>query len=305
MGLLECDDGERFRLWGDHLVGRGPDAALRLDDSSISWRHASLRWTGKVWELLDLASLNGTFLGGKRLEAGVRMPLRVGAELRFGECPRVFELVDDDPPLPTAVALDTGERVALQDGMIGLPDQSAPEVAIYCDVDGRWLAECSDRVWAPAQDEVIEAGGRSFRFERGAVVFSTSATRGHLMTPGQLALEFEVSRNEEHVGITVVHDSARVSLRPRAHGYMLLTLARLRIEDQLDPDLAVESHGWVEQGRLLKMLATTSAQLALDIYRARRQFGDAGVVDSAHIIERRPDSRELRLGVEHLTVRVA
>ena len=51
------------------------------------------------------------------------------------------------------------------------------------------------------------------------------------------------------------------------------------------------------------MLATTPAQLALDIYRARRQFDGAGVLDSAQVIERRAQSRELRIGVERLSVK--
>jgi hypothetical protein len=102
-----------------------------------------------------------------------------------------------------------------------------------------------------------------------------------------------------------VHHGKRTSLRPRAHTYLLLTLARLRLEDQSRAELPASSHGWIEQARLLKMLATTPAQLALDIYRARRQFSDAGVVDSAQLVERRASSRELRLGVDTVAVEVA
>jgi hypothetical protein len=53
---------------------------------------------------------------------------------------------------------------------------------------------------------------------------------------------------------------------------------------------------------LLRMLATNLAQLTLDIYRARRQFADAGVVDSAQLVERRTSSRELRIGVESISI---
>jgi hypothetical protein len=122
------------------------------------------------------------------------------------------------------------------------------------------------------------------------------------LTPGALELEFRVSRNEEQVDLCIVHAGQRSALKPRAHTYLLLTLARLRLQDQADAALPVSSHGWVEQARLLKMLAQNLPQLTLDIYRARRQFSDAGVVDSAQLIERRATSRELRLGVEHLSV---
>ncbi len=52
------------------------------------------------------------------------------------------------------------------------------------------------------------------------------------------------------------------------------------------------------------MLATSPSQLALDIYRARQQFSDAGVTDSAQLVERRTTSRELRIGVSSITVRI-
>jgi hypothetical protein len=83
---------------------------------------------------------------------------------------------------------------------------------------------------------------------------------------------------------------------------LLLTLARSRLQDQANPELPETSHGWIEQARLLRMLATNLPQLSLDIYRARRQFADAGVVDSAQIIERRASSRELRMGVSQLHI---
>jgi hypothetical protein len=66
--------------------------------------------------------------------------------------------------------------------------------------------------------------------------------------------------------------------------------------------LPLSSQGWIDQERLLKMLATSSAQLALDIYRARRQFDGAGVLDAAQLIERRASSHELRIGVEKLSI---
>lgn len=303
MGALENDQGERCALWADHLVGRAPDAALRLDHASVSWRHASLRWTGRGWELQDLGSLNGTFLNGNRLEPGLRSLLRVGARLRFGDWDSVWLVVDLDPPEAAATALDDGTRVTPLDGLIVLPDPEAPELSLYRQADGTWIAEGPDRVWEPERDEIVVAGNRRFRFEPGAAVHATSTSLHSRLTPGALALEFLVSRNEEQVDLVIVHSGQRTPLKPRAHTYLLLTLARLRVQDQSAPELAITSHGWVEQARLLRMLATSLSQLTLDIYRARRQFTDAGVVDSAQLIERRTSSRELRIGVEQLSVR--
>lgn len=304
MGVLENDQGEHCKLWADHLVGRSPDAALRLDNGAVSWRHASLRWTGRVWELQDLGSLNGTFVNGTRVEPGARTPLRMGTRLRFGDAHSEWLVIDLDPPEAVATALDDGTRVTPQDGLIVLPNVDAPELSLYRRADGVWVAEAPDRVWEPQCDEVVVAAGRRFRFEPGSAVHATSTNLQSRLTPAVIALEFSVSRNEEQVDLSIVHERQRIALRPRAHNYLLLTLARSRVHDQQDAALPDTSHGWVEQGRLLRMLATNLSQLTLDIYRARRQFADAGVVDSAQVVERRTTSRELRIGVEQLTIHV-
>jgi hypothetical protein len=304
VAVLESDQGVPCTLWGDHLVGRAPEAALRLEDQGVSWRHASLRWTGRIWELQDLGSLNGTFVDAQRVDPGARVALRVGAQLRFGDASSLWLVVDLDPPQPTATALDDGTRVSPQDGLIALPNTEAPEVSLYRRADGAWVAEAPDRVWEPQRDEIIQAGGRRFRFEPGSVVHATSTSLRTQPTPRSIALEFSVSRNEEQVDLSIVHAGQRTLLKPRAHSYLLLTLARSRLSDQAGGSLPVTSHGWVEQSRLLRMLATTLPQLTLDIYRARRQFADAGVSDAAQIVERRSSSRELRIGVEQISIRM-
>jgi len=64
------------------VIGRGADAAIRLDDDSLSREHARLVQlpTGEV-ELIDLGSTNGTYLNGMRIE---RSALRVGDRIRIG-----------------------------------------------------------------------------------------------------------------------------------------------------------------------------------------------------------------------------
>ena len=302
VGALENDKGERCSLWADHLVGRAPEAGLRIDRPSVSWRHASIRWTGRGWELQDLGSLNHTYLNGNRIEPGTRSLLRIGSRLRFGDGGSEWLVVDVDPPEAVATALDDNSRISPIDGLIVLPSPDAPEVSLYRQADGTWIAEGPDRVWEPERDEIVQAGGRRFRFEPGSAVHATSTSVRRSVTPGAIALEFLVSRNEEQVDLTIVYGGQRSALKPRAHSYLLLTLARQRLQDQQDPELPATSHGWIEQSRLIKMLATSVSQLALDIYRARRQFSDAGVVDSAQVVERRTTSRELRIGVEKITI---
>src|SRR5688572_8838092 len=57
MAELREESGERCcTLMAEHLIGRGPQCALRLDPKYVSTQHAVIRWSGNGWELIDRAS---------------------------------------------------------------------------------------------------------------------------------------------------------------------------------------------------------------------------------------------------------
>ncbi|QYJ03229.1 FHA domain-containing protein [Nocardioides panacisoli] len=64
------------------LIGRGNDAAIRLDDDYVSTRHARIAASGEQWYVEDLGSTNGTYLGSQRLtqpaEIGIGSQVRIG-----------------------------------------------------------------------------------------------------------------------------------------------------------------------------------------------------------------------------------
>ncbi|MGV1035231.1 MAG: FHA domain-containing protein [Microbacteriaceae bacterium] len=64
--------GARFLLDTDvATVGRHPDADIFLDDVTVSRRHAQFLRDDHTFSVRDLGSLNGTYLGGERIEADV------------------------------------------------------------------------------------------------------------------------------------------------------------------------------------------------------------------------------------------
>ncbi len=80
------DDGGEIRAFaierGWTRIGRSPNADLRLDDPSVSRRHALVvAEPGKPLRVLDDRSLNGVFLNGETVEWA---PLRDGDELAVG-----------------------------------------------------------------------------------------------------------------------------------------------------------------------------------------------------------------------------
>jgi hypothetical protein len=82
---LRDDDGEvrSFQIErGWTRIGRSVAADLRLDDPSVSRRHALIvAEPGKELRVLDDRSLNGVFINGETVEWG---PLRDGDELAIG-----------------------------------------------------------------------------------------------------------------------------------------------------------------------------------------------------------------------------
>jgi len=65
------------------LIGRGNDAAIRLDDDYVSTRHARIVSSGGQWYVEDLGSTNGTYLGSQRLTQPV--PVGLGSQIRIGK----------------------------------------------------------------------------------------------------------------------------------------------------------------------------------------------------------------------------
>lgn len=65
------------------LLGRGTDAAIRLDDDYVSTRHARFATNGEQWFVEDLGSTNGTYLGSQRLTSPT--PIGIGIAVRLGK----------------------------------------------------------------------------------------------------------------------------------------------------------------------------------------------------------------------------
>lgn len=92
--FLVCHDGdEEIKVFpieqGWTRVGRSANADVRLDDPSVSRRHALIVLEGDSLRVLDDRSLNGVFLNGEVVEWG---RLKDGDELTIGRY-RLYTLV--------------------------------------------------------------------------------------------------------------------------------------------------------------------------------------------------------------------
>lgn len=71
-------------------IGRGEGCDFSLGDPSVSKRHVIIQVQGSVYTLIDLDSLNGTFLNDRRLVKGGRERLKHLDEIRVGDTRLLF-----------------------------------------------------------------------------------------------------------------------------------------------------------------------------------------------------------------------
>jgi len=81
---------------GEHFIGRDPEALIRVGSARVSRRHAMIRVRRGEAVIEDLGSKNGTFVGGRRIDAPTRLEDR--AQIQVGSERIVFRAVQ---PLAT------------------------------------------------------------------------------------------------------------------------------------------------------------------------------------------------------------
>lgn len=305
MAELRRFDGSRScLLMPEHLVGRGPQCALRLQAGYVSAQHALIRWDGRSWEIIDRGSRNGTQLNGMPLEPGRAYRLIKEAQILFGHADERWILTSADEPETMAVALDTGQALVASQGLIALPSSNQPLSTLYLDHDATWKLEReSGEVEVVVDGQMIECDGRQFRF---CCPSSASATETVSLSPKRSTptLHFAVSSDEDFVEIELEYAERKVPLGSRSHNYLLLTLARQMLADR-EANLPEASCGWMDKEALADGFKTTPQQVDGEVFRIRKHFAQHGLPESISIIERRPRTKQIRIGLTQLCIQRA
>ncbi|HXX31418.1 MAG TPA: PAS domain S-box protein [Myxococcaceae bacterium] len=239
--------GRIFQLdTAETALGRAPDAEVRLLDDGVSRRHARIVRAGDgSFELHDLASTNGTFHNGVRLEGSVR--LAEGDKIQLGgHCTLRFswkQSAQADDELREALAAARVGTFSLElpgasvawseavEAVVGAPPRSIPRTA-------RPLAEFVDAQDLPRVTAALEhaTAGRhqleaEFRFASPAGAGTWVALRG------------DVLRDEEDVPERVVGTVMDISARKTAE--QELRRQALMFESFNDAVALVDLHGSV------------------------------------------------------------
>lgn len=80
--------GARFLIdQNQSSIGRSTDSQIFLDDVTVSRKHAAIEVEGGVFTLIDLGSLNGTYLNNQSV---AKSALKTGDEIQIGKFHMLF-----------------------------------------------------------------------------------------------------------------------------------------------------------------------------------------------------------------------
>lgn len=300
--ITRQSDGRSFRLGGTTTVGRNPGNDLSLPDPLVSGLHARISFRRGVWSIDDLNSRNGTLVNGDPLRRDKQRTLAKGDAITFGVKREVWVVEQLDAPV--LFARSTHGDVVEGDDLLALPDEQAPQVSVYQRADGQWVAERAGEVVDVDNGHDVAVDGVTWRLHIPNAVTETMENIDFAPGTDDLSLHFSVSTDEEHVELEARMGDRRFDLKSRAHHYLLLTLARARLNDANDPELPLTAQGWLYQDDLARMLRLDDNAIYLAVFRARKQLKKAGIARAASLVERRAGTRQLRIGIADLHVRV-
>ncbi|HET9956013.1 MAG TPA: FHA domain-containing protein [Polyangiaceae bacterium] len=305
--LKQLNGSKSVVLEAASVVGRARGSTLLISEPHVSNQHTLLRWKSNHWELRD-RSHNGTYVNGVRLPTDAPRTLVKGDVLAFGDVSREWVFIDDSPPCVMLVATD-GTTLIAEDDLLGVPSPEHPELTIFCDSDGVWKLEANDGATSVLENGTeFTCAGQKWRFCCPQEDEST-LTAEHIPSSRQNqaeaspVLHFLVSADEEYVELRLEYDSNSkvVHLGARNLNYLLLVLARARIED-MSRGLPDTSCGWMYKEDLATSLHMTPTQIDGEVFRIRHHFARFKLKEAALVIERRGRTGQLRIGLRRLRI---
>jgi len=304
MAVLMRPDGKCQTLGFRTLIGRASYCAITLSDPRVSAEHASVYFDKGIWYLRDLASTNGTYLDGMKLDLGRKHALALGALLGFGAPTPAFRFLHDDPPRMRLRNYATATRIEPQLGLVVLPSEERPLVTVFQGLDG-WFEEREGSVRQLADFSELVVEGERWVVELPPASAETAQTglarSGGWANFDDLFLRFDVSRDRESIILSIAAGAETRAVTNRAHHELLLILAEARIESAAAA-VPESEQGWLHIDELCRRVAEDISKVNVDVFRARQQLDQLGVIESHRIIERRPAARQLRIGTSSVAI---
>ncbi len=293
-------------LFKEHTIGRDPRCNSVLTEDSVSRFHARFSWCGSYWSIKDLGSRNGTFINGRKRQAGETHQINAGDRIFFGDRQQEYLLVQDLEPVSCLITSGddgTETRIPLVN-LLPLPSPEAPLCTIFSTKEDRFTMEDeTGAVMVLEHGRKIRTGNTLFEVvlarERNDLE-QTCALESNFAGLRSIHLDIAVAPDEESAEVMLQIGSSRHTLLPKVHFYLLAHLARIRASqttENYDPDKHIfeDGHGWVDCDVICDDLLINREHLAQQVFRVRQDFKKCDPVVAERIIDRRLRGK-LRIG---------
>lgn len=284
----------------NHTFGRDRETNLTyLISPSVSRNHATIAWDGEGWQIKDI-SLNGTYINSIRLPRGQYQPLNLGDKIQFGGLDEtIWEVSNLASPITGLIPMVQGLSFIPLFDIVILP-VDGPEIMVYLSEQSQWISEVDGNGHLLAVGDIVGNAQQRWQFVEGRP--STATAVSNLSPPpNDIKFRFNASQNEEHVSLSLVVDNKNIDMGERNHHYLLLLLARQRLEDS-DKGIDPTEQGWIDKDMLIKMTGFIEQHINIQIYRFRKQVASLSPHSTTlhQIIERRPG--ELRFAYKDIII---
>lgn len=286
--LRNITTGKTLQLKSNHVFGRSSSNVDTIfDDKRISQIHASIRFEKQGWRVID-HSRNGTRINGRRINSANGKQVSRLDKIDFlndHEC--TWQLDDDSPPETFLEAISANVCDITLQHMTLLPNENKPAALLYKLSELKWVFSLDDKEQLLNDGDLISLNDdKTWRLHIEHPIQQTQDIEQEKnIYINNCCFEFTVSADEEHTTLTIHINNTQIHLGERIYHYILLTLARKKLED-FERGIQEESQGWINVEELLRLLRVDCYYLNTQIYRLRKQV-EKSVGFSLDVFERR------------------
>ncbi|MDQ7779453.1 MAG: trypsin-like peptidase domain-containing protein [Planctomycetota bacterium] len=281
--------GRNFPLaTGRARIGRSSECELVLarQDATVSGTHAILESEGDKWLLRDAGSSTGTFLNGRRIDAGARVEVRPGDWILFGAggvaalvqeqrspAPRSWLVLESElHPGDFAARVDVAEVVAVVDSdgrlRVPAPDGAKDGFRFRLDRSPVVAESLADPDGAPGR--VTPRPGDLLRTSRGGAGLRVLAAQPE---PGAAAMGVATM---QHVIGKEIRRSAGLFRLLAVAGFVAVLAAGFFVYDHFQRQMEEERRRLqADRVRLEQELQAVKAQFSTSFAEQRKEFEEA------------------------------
>jgi hypothetical protein len=291
---------QTITLHVNHTFGRDISTNITLlENPEASRNHAIIAWDGETWRIKD-ASSNGTFVDQIRINSASYEVLLLGSKIQFGTPDTdIYEVSDLSPPVTGLIPLSESLTFIPLHDVVILPIEQT-DIMLYLSEKAHWLCEENGQITHLHPGDKVGYADQLWQFVDGHPSTATAIT-SMSPPPNDIKFNFTASQNEEHISLSLVVDNKEFDLGERNHHYLLLLLARQRLED-IEKGLQPCEQGWLDKELLIHMSGIIEQHINIQIYRFRKQVATVMPHSTTlhQVIERRPG--ELRFAYSDIMI---